>query len=372
MSFTVSPVLSKYIGKRFLYAFLLIYMGLLMMIYLVDAIQLIRDLSKYNNLSMGLLLEMTALHLPKTGLDLMPFAILIAAVYTFWRLTRTSELIVVRAIGVSAWQFLFAPIVIGLMIAVLKMMVLNPIGAIMLGRYEHLESRYLSQNEEVINIAQNGLWLRQKIDKNQIAIIHAANIKLPEWELSPVTAFFFDRNNKQTHRIDSETAKLTDGEWVFYNAWVNAAQQTNELSEPAYYEVLKLPTVIRSQDIMSRFASPSTIPFWRLPDYARIMQSTGFESNPLWARFYTLLAEPFLNTALIIIAAALSLRSPRMQKNWWLVLSTIAVGFIIFFMGDFLEALGISDKLPLMFAAFVPATISLFMGLTALLYLEDG
>ena len=372
MSFSVSPVLSKYIGKRFLGAFLLVFCGLLLMIYLVDAIQLIRDLSKYNHLTMGRLLEMTALRLPKTGLDLMPFAVLIAAVYTFWRLTRTSELIVVRATGVSAWQFLCAPIMIGLLLAVLKMAVLNPIGAIMIARYEHMESRYLTANEEVINIAKNGLWLRQKIDKNQIAIIHAANIKLPQWKLSPVTAFFFDRSNNQTHRIDSETAKLNEGEWIFYNAWVNATQKETEMTEPAYYEVLKLPTVIRSSDIMSRFASPNTIPFWNLPDYARIMQSTGFESNPLWARFYTLLAEPFLNTALIIIAAALSLRSPRMQKNWWLVLSTITVGFLIFFMGDFLEALGISDKLPLMFAAFVPATISLFMGLTALLYLEDG
>ena len=118
MSFTVSPVLSKYIGKRFFTAFLLIYTGLLLMIYLVDAIQLIRDLAKYNHLTMGLLLEMTALRLPKTGLDLMPFAILIAAVFTFWKLTRTSELIIVRAIGVSAWQFLFAPIIIGLLLAI--------------------------------------------------------------------------------------------------------------------------------------------------------------------------------------------------------------------------------------------------------------
>ena len=123
MSFSISPVLSRYIGKRFLSAFALVYAGLLLMIYLVDAIQLIRDLSKYNHLTFTRVVGMTALRLPIVGLDLMPFAVLIAAVYTFWRLTRTSELIVVRAIGVSAWQFMFAPIMIGLMLAVLKMLV---------------------------------------------------------------------------------------------------------------------------------------------------------------------------------------------------------------------------------------------------------
>jgi lipopolysaccharide export system permease protein len=372
MSFTVSPVLSGYIGKRFITAFLGIYSGLLVMIFLIDAIQMIRDLAKYNQLTIGHVLTLTSLRLPQTGLELMPFAILIAAVFTFWRLTRTSELIVVRATGVSAWQFLFAPIIIGLLLAGFKMTVLNPVGAVMLARYEHLSAKYMTTDDSIIDIAKSGLWMRQKIDNNQIAIIHATNIKLPEWSMNPVTAFFFDKNNIQTHRIDSEYAELHKGEWIFYNAWVNATQQEDQPTEPAYYEVLKLPTAIRSQDIMNRFASPGTIAFWHLPEYARIMQATGFESNPLWAHFYGLLAEPFLNTALIIIAAALSLRAPRMQKNWWLVLSTIGVGFVIFFMGDFLQALGISDKLPLVFAAFVPATISLFTGLTALLYLEDG
>ena len=154
MSFTISPVLSRYIGKRFLYSFFGIYAGLLLMIYLVDAIQLIRDLSKHGNLAMGRLLEMTALHLPQTGLDLMPFAILIAAVFTFWRLTRTSELIVVRATGVSAWQFLCAPIMIGLALAVLKIGILNPIGAVMIGRYERMEARFLSDSDDIINIAK--------------------------------------------------------------------------------------------------------------------------------------------------------------------------------------------------------------------------
>jgi lipopolysaccharide export system permease protein len=369
MSFSISPVLSQYIGKRFLSAFAMVYSGLLTIIFLIDAIELIKNLAKYNRLTLGNVLEMTALKLPETGLDLMPFAILIAAVFTFWRLTRTSELVVVRATGVSAWQFLFAPIMIGLMLAVIKMFILNPVGAVMIARFEHKESTYFSTGESVINIAKSGLWLRQKIDENQIAIIHAPNIKLPDWSLSPVTAFFFNRENLQTHRIDSDRAVLKKGEWIFYDAWVNPMKNS---SAPAFYEVLKLPTVITGKDIISRFNSPRTIPFWSLPEYASIMKSTGFESNPLWAHFYSLLAEPFLNTALIVIAAALALRAPRMQRNWWLVVSTIAVGFVIFFLGDFLEALGISEKLPLMVAAFVPATISLFMGLTALLYLEDG
>src|SRR5690606_41868332 len=105
---------------------------------------------------------------------------------------------------------------------------------------------------------------------------------------------------------------------------------------------------------------------------AKIIADTGFESNPLWAHFYTLLAEPVLNLSLVFLAGALALRAPRQQRGWWLVIGTVCVGFVVFFLGDFLEALGVSERLPIMVAAFAPATISLLMGLTALLYLEDG
>lgn len=384
MSHTISPILSRYIGMQFLKTFLVIFAGLLGLIFLIDSLEMIRILAKFQNLTLLRTITMTALKLPKVGLDLMPFAVLIAAVFTFWRLTRTSELVVVRATGVSAWQFMLAPIIIGILLAMTKMLILNPVGSVMLSHYEDMEVRYVSYNDNIVNIAKSGLWLRQQINKDDVAIIQASNVQLPEWVLHPVTAYFFNRkNNIQTYRIDAKKARLVNGEWVFSDAWVNhmvpiiKAQdnpdtEQGDLPEPRFYKTLRFSTPITTQDIISRFISPETIPFWSLPDHARIMHSTGFESNPLWAHFYGLLAEPFLNTALIIIAAALALRAPRMQRNWWLVIGTLSVGFLIFFLGDLLEALGISDKLPLMVAAFVPAIFSLFIGLTALLYLEDG
>ena len=368
----VSPILMRYIGRRFLSSFVVIYSGLLAVIYIIDSIEMMKRLTKYDNFSFGRLLRITAFKVPEVGLELLPFAILIAAVFTFWRLTRTSELVVVRATGVSAWQFLTAPLIIALVISCFKMMALNPLGSAMLAHYEQLETKYMSVESSTINIARTGLWLRQKMEDDRIAIIHAPNVKMPEWSLSPVTAFFFDKNDQMTHRIDGTSAVLQKGEWIFSKAWSNPATDYGENVAPQYFETLHLKTPVTLDDIENRFASPRTISFWALPEYAHIMQDTGFEANPLWARFYDLLSEPLLSAALVFLAAALALRSPRQQRGWFLVLSTIFVGFIVFFLGDFLQALGISERLPLVVASFAPATISLLMGLTALLYMEDG
>lgn len=373
MNQSLSFILFRYIGTRFISGFFTVFGGLLLLIYLLDSLEVMRRLSKFDNFTLSRMLGITTLKLPEVGLDLMPFAILIAAVFTFWRLTRTSELVVVRATGVSAWQFLAAPVVIGVMLAVLKMLVLNPIAAVMIAQYEQLETRYLSSaGSSTVKIARTGVWLRQKTEDSRVIIIHAATLNMPHWTMQPVTAFFYDSDSNLTHRIDAEKATLKKGQWVFTNAWSNEFKAGDIIAQPVRYPELRLPTTITGRELMGRFSSPRTVPFWNLPQHARVMRSTGFESNPLWAHFYSLLAEPLLNIALVCLAGALALRAPRQQKGWWLVLGTLAVGFVVFFLGDFLEALGISEKLPLPLASFAPAILSLLMGLTALLYLEDG
>ena len=308
MSQSISSLLTFYMARRFTAYFCIIFGILSTVVFLLDSVEIIRRLAKYGHFTLWRVLSMTALKLPEVVLELMPFAILIAAVFTFWRLTRTSELVAIRATGVSAWQFMLAPLLVALALGGLKMAVFNPIAATLIAQYEQQEARYISKDNNTVNISATGLWLRQRINDEQIAILHAQTVTMPEWSFQPVTAFFFDRNDILTHRIDSRQANLVSGKWVFHDAWSNTMGKTDS---NYFYETLELPTSISLQDIQNRFASPRTVPFWDLPEYARIMQETGFEANPLWAHFYDLLFEPILNCALVLLAAALALRAPR-------------------------------------------------------------
>ena len=60
--------------------------------------------------------EIAALRLPYIAMQILPFAVLLGGILCFWRLTRSSELIVARAAGVSAWEFLAAPMLCALLL----------------------------------------------------------------------------------------------------------------------------------------------------------------------------------------------------------------------------------------------------------------
>jgi lipopolysaccharide export system permease protein len=79
-----------------------------------------------------------------------------------------------------------------------------------------------------------------------------------------------------------------------------------------------------------------------------------------------------LFAAMVLLAAAVSMRPPRSGGALSLFAAGILVGFVIFFMSSFLQALGASHQLPIFLAAWAPALISMLLGLSVMMNLEDG
>src|SRR5690606_18187579 len=110
--------------------------------FLVDSIELLRRASDDSNVGLGLLSQLALLRLPMLTQKLLPFAALFGAIWSFSRLTRTHELIVARAVGVSVWQFLTPALVLAMVIGIFVVTVFNPLGATMISRFERLEAVY--------------------------------------------------------------------------------------------------------------------------------------------------------------------------------------------------------------------------------------
>ena len=76
--------------------------------------------------------------------------------------------------------------------------------------------------------------------------------------------------------------------------------------------------------------------------------------------------------AVVILAAAFSLRPIRRGGGAVLIVSGIGTGFLLYFLSDVVYALGVSSKVPILMAAWSPALITSFLGIAVLLHLEDG
>ncbi len=368
----LSATLSKYLAKTYFFNMLLLLFGLLAVIYLFDTVELIRRASKHDGVPLTLVLQMGLLKLPEVGQLLFPFAILFSAMFTFWQLTRRSELVVVRSAGFSVWQFL-APIVgVAVVVGVFQVAVINPIGAVFVTKFEQLENTYLTREQNQIAIFKEGLWLRQNVneDENQkdgYLILHAAKVAQKDWILRDVTVLSFSGQDDFLARIDAKTARLEPGRWVFEDLVMHKPQEKDRALEK-----IALSTKLTIEDIEESFASPETMSFWGLPGYIKTLEQTGFDATRLKIHYHSLLSQPLMFIAMVLLAATVSMRPPRQSGGFMMVSIGVFIGFFVFFMSSFLQALGASGQIPVILAAWSPALICFLLGASVMLNLEDG
>lgn len=366
----LTATLGRYVSLLYFRNTALLLLALLGVVYLFDTVELIRRASKFQDFPLSLVFQMSLLKLPEVGQILFPFAVLFGAMFTFWQLNRRHELVVVRSAGFSVWQMLGPVIIVAGIIGVFLVTVINPIGALLLGKYEQLERSYLSYENSQIVVIKGGLWLRQDFadERDQgYVVLNAERVKQPEWSLESLKVFYFDDADLFLQRIDASEAVLEAEEWVFKDAVVHDAD-----GQKSFHERYALPTHLTLRDVQDSFSSPSSMSFWQLPGYIKTLEETGFNTSSLRVHYQSLLAQPFLFIAMVLLAATVSMRPPRMHGGAMLLTAGVFIGFVVFFLSSFLQALGASQQIPVALSAWAPALICLMLGISMIIALEDG
>ena len=361
-----SVTLSAYLGRQFLVSFFSIFFSFLSVTFLFDLVELLRRAQSKGDATFSILISMSFFKLPHLAEQIMPFAVLFGSMLTFWRLTRSHELVVVRSVGVSVWQFVGPALALALVIGAVKITMLNPVASAMLFRFEELENKYLKGKTSILAVSESGLWLRQ-IDAGGESVVHALKVSSRSFELSDVIIFLFKDQDHFVGRVDAETAQLKTGYWELYNAWLSAP------GEPAQFmATYRLKTELTLGQIQDSFASPESISFWDLPRFIALLQRAGFSALRHRLYWNSLLADPLLLCAMVLIAATFSLRQQRRGGTVILIALGVFIGFFVYFLSDVVFALGLTASIPILLAAWSPAGASLLLGLAMLFHLEDG
>lgn len=372
----IPMTLSFYIGRHFLLTILATILVMLVIVELIELLELVRRTAdSARPITLGLLLEMTLLKLPTTAEKIYPFAVMIGGMITLSRLTRSSELVVARAAGVSVWQFLLPGVVMVMLLGLLIVGVLNPITASTIGLYDRLEAKYISGKASVLSVSPSGLWMRQSDTqsipfRNTTAneyIIHAVRMDQTTYTLESVMILLFDATHHFLGRVDAPSAQLLSGQWRIPDATLSTLQ-----GQPAKLNEFRMPTTLTINHIQDSFSAPETFSFWQLPAFIAVLETAGFSALKHRLHFHSLMALPLLLSGMVLLAAVFSLRLPRRGGTGISMVIGLAAGFVLYFMTNIIYALGSAGDLPIALAAWAPSLIVAMVAGASLLHLEDG
>jgi len=338
-------------------------------IMLIDFVELSRTLGGRVELTFFQLIGLMLLKSPTVILQLLPFVFLFGAMGAFVALNRRSELVAMRAAGVSAWRFIAPSAAAAFGLGIVAVTILNPLASALNAQFEDQRTA-LAEGQNAAEARE--IWLLQANGRNQI-VIHALRHDLVDETIRLTGVSLFvqtaDPNGAMvfSRRIEAAQALLMPGYWR-----LSDVREALPGSGSVRSEQLSLPSTLDRRTALEKFASPDAIAFWRLPAAIDHAEEAGYAVAGYRLRLNQLLATPLLYSAMTVLAAAFSLRLMRLGGLAGLAVAGVAVGFLVFFANQFCGALGKAEVIPPFVAAWTPPLLAFLSGVTVLCYTEDG
>ncbi|CAH1672661.1 LPS export ABC transporter permease LptG [Chelatococcus asaccharovorans] len=360
----IGVTLGRYLSLRFLKTILAVFATVFLLVYTLDFVELMRRAGDAQGASTGLMVTLALLRTPAVVEQVMPFAVLFGSMVTLLNLSRRLELVIARAAGISAWQFLQPGVFIALALGIAVVTLYNPLSAMLKQRAGVIEARVFARS----SAATTGqyIWVRQRSVDGQ-AIVRADAASNDSATLVNVTFFLFDPHGQFTERVEAREADLHSGYWELKDARVTSAT-----SEPETHTTYLIATNLEPSQVRESFLPAGSVPFWRLPSVIERTERAGLDSTPYRLQLDSLLARPLLFVAMVMVAASVSLRFFRFGGVARMVLSGVVAGFMLYVATELMEDLGASGLVSPMVAAWFAAVVGSLLGTLALLYQEDG
>jgi lipopolysaccharide export system permease protein len=358
--------LRRYVAKRFLLAILGAFSVCAVLIFMIDMVELLRMSRRATDLSVTSLLWMGLLRLPAFSEILLSFAVMVGSIGALLSLSRKSELTVMRAGGMSVWQFLRPGLTVALLLGVFAVTVYNPLAAAARSESERLVAEAFGKEAGLFVSSGQGSWLRQDGADGQ-SVMYASASANQGLSLTGVTVIQFDTKGQFVERIDADKATLGDSVWELQRALVARPGR-----EAERFETYTVSTYLTRERVGDALGSEIAVSVWQLPDLIQLAEKTGLSAERYKMQYALLLSRPMLLIAMVILAATVSLRSFRSGGIQTMVLLGMVGGIGFFLLTEVSRQIGMAGLISPTMAVWAPIGLALLVSLTVLLHQEDG
>lgn len=359
-------ILWRYVAARFLGTILMTFFGCFMLIYLVDFIEILRQSAGVKGVSFLTLAYITFLRMPAFAELTLPFAALVGTVTAFLRLSRSSELTIMRASGMSVWQLLLPGMLVALVVGVASITVYNPLAAAASAESERMRATSLKRKVSSAVSGAGGAWLRQN-SADGPSVLFAENSANQGLLLSNMFILQYDQSDRFLARIQASEASLKRGYWELRDVLVSRPGWA-----PERYGTYHVSTNLTREQVRDALVSLFTVSFWDLPKQIELSERAGLSATRYKVQHELMLSRPLMLVAMVLLGATVSLRAFRFGGIQTMIVRGLVMGLGVFMLAEISRQFGVANLVTPWSSAWVPAMVACLYPITALLYQEDG
>ncbi|MEM6681728.1 MAG: LPS export ABC transporter permease LptG [Pseudomonadota bacterium] len=359
-----SRTLSTYIGKLVLSRFLIFLCGLVVVLQVLDLMGQSDDILAAEGATYSSLLRYVALRVPQLIAQFTPFAALLSIVTVLAGLNQSSEIIVMKGAGLSAFHIIAPAIAITLLIAAAHMLFNDQV----LVRTNALLS-YWKENEYAVNLpaeAPNATrsWIEDGQTAIQIGSISRGGARLVIDKLT-----LFERDDKGTLKsiTKADFASFDGSTWKLYEIETTSLPNLVTTKKDAAVWATSLPP----ERFIALAVKPEQTSFFDLREAVQELDAEGYPTDLIKAALMHKIAGPLSSILMPLLGALAAFGASRGGQLFVRVVVGMALGFAFFVADNLLVAMGQFGAVPPLLSAWAPFMLFALLGVTVLLYTEE-
>jgi len=297
-----------------------------------------------------------ALSMPRYAYQLFPIATLIGALIGLGALASSSELVAMRAAGVSISRIVLAAFKAGSLLAVVA--VATGEGIAPEAEQKALQLRSEAQSGQVTLKTQHGFWAR---DGNSYINIREI---LSGATLRDISIFEFDDGQQLILATHAREARYEEGRWLLEGISRSRISEEGvdvQRLRSTDWESLLDPALLRVVVV-----EPHVLPIWSLWRYVRFMTASGQEPGAYEVAMWNKLVHPFLILAMIFLSIPILFGSARSTGIGMRVFVGVVVGIGFYLVSRTFSYLALLYGLSAWAASVLPPLLFILGGLWVL------
>lgn len=313
-------ILDRYLGSTVAWSTLLVMLVLLSLFLFIDFVEELEDIGK-RNYSLSQAVRYILLTQPSHIYELFPLGALLGSLIGLGLLASNSELIVMRAAGVSLGRVVMSIMKVGLVMMAAAVLIGELIAPI---TERHAQSqRSLALTDRIALKTDFGLWT-----KDGTSFINIRNI-LSGYLLSEIYIYEFDGGHRLQSVNYADKARYEDGKWLLegiIKSRIDDQGVTTQRQEQAAWESLLSPALIELIAV-----EPEQLSTWELHRYIDYLRDNGQNAARYELAFWSKIISPLVIAVMLLISVPFvfgPLRSVGMGQRI-LVGCLVGLGFYI-------------------------------------------
>jgi LPS export ABC transporter permease LptG/LPS export ABC transporter permease LptF len=348
-------ILDEYVVREFLNTFCLVLAGFVMLMLIFTFFDLVGDILR-NHIRISMVGDYLVNLTPSMLYQIAPLAVLIAVLVTFGVLNRNSELIAMKATGISLYRLVIPIFFISAILSVTLFMFDQYYLPQANRKAEALRNIIKGLPPQTVLHPENNWIFGQPRPGEPGRIFYYQFFDNERNEFANISIFEFDPSTFALSRRIFASRAVWDpaiGSWRFLNGWqrdIGGANITEyrDFKQTSFAEIHEDPSHFKKEGLQSQEMN-----FGQLESYIGDLSQSGFDTKRLRVALWHKLAYPLIAIVMAVLAIPFALSMGRRGSLTGIAVA-IAVALTYFVVDGLFGAMGNVNYLPASLAAWSP------------------